>query len=104
MQEWLAAQIGKEYDVSAMFRAWWDREGEGPGDASYEPENYDKLMCIEVVLGALKEVKLIPGSVNPAEMLAPGVVRLLSRVNLIRADTYYQLLGTPQELSFATPA
>jgi len=88
MQEFLLAQLGKEYDLPQAIAAGFDAF-DMLGNAT--SENFDKLFCSEIVGAALKIGGLV--NLNPSEATPIDICELD-----IYASDYYQLKGKSRVL------
>lgn len=88
--DWLEKQEGKKYDMGQLIPCALDFLG----PLTKTQEDYEKLFCSELVVGALKAGGAIPEKINASEVTPADLMGWK-----IYADTYVQLKGKRTEIS-----
>jgi len=88
--DWLEEQEGKKYDMGQLIPCALDFLG----PLTKTQEDYEKLFCSELVVGALKAGGAIPETINSSEVTPKDLMSWE-----IYANTYVQLKGDPTEIS-----
>ena len=87
--DWLERQEGKKYDIGQMIPCALDFLG----PLTRTQEDYEKLFCSELVVGALKAGGAIPKKVNASEVTPKDLMSWK-----IYDTTYFQLKGKRTEI------
>ncbi len=88
--DWLEKQEGKKYDMGQLIPCALDFLG----PLTKTQEDYEKLFCSELIVGALKAGGAIPKKVNASEVTPKDLMSWN-----IYATTYIQLKGARTEIS-----
>lgn len=75
LQEYLRAQIGKEYDMDQVFKSALDA-GDSLHGPLYNIEDDEKFFCSELDVFALKHIGVLPDYINASETTPADLVRM----------------------------
>lgn len=87
--DWLGQQEGKKYDMGQLIPCALDFLG----PLTHTQEDYEKLFCSELVVGALKAGGVVPKKVNASEVTPNDLMSWN-----IYANSYAQLKGKRTEI------